>query len=107
MIVASVDLLLYPLFSDTLALMGMSFILGLALGACQPSMLAMLYQYSPPGRQAEAGGIRMAMVNASQVALPLVCSTLDTVVGIMPLFWAYALILSGGVLMNRKSPNDT
>ena len=107
MIVAAIDFMLYPLFSHTLALMGMSFILGLALGACQPSMLAMLHQYAPPGRQAEAGGVRMALVNASQVALPLVCGALGTVVGVMPLFWAYALMLGGGVWMNRKPPENT
>lgn len=104
MIVAGVDFLLYPLFTHTLALMGMSFILGLALGGCQPTMLSMLHQHSPPGRAAEAGGMRMALINASQVTLPLLCGAMGTLVGVMPLFWVYALMLGGGVWVNRQPP---
>lgn len=54
MATAAVDFLLYPLFSDVSVLIVLSFILGLALGCCQPSMLALLHQHSPPGRAAEA-----------------------------------------------------
>ena len=71
MATAAVDFLLYPLFSDVSVLIVLSFILGLALGCCQPSMLALLHQHSPPGRAAEAVGLRMALINGSQVSLPL------------------------------------
>ncbi len=106
MIVTAVDFMLYPLFTHVFALMTMSFILGLALGGCQPTMLSMLHQHSPAGRAAEAGGLRMALVNASQVTLPLICGAMGTVVGVTPLFWVYALMLSGGIWINRNPPAE-
>ncbi|MFA4913010.1 MAG: MFS transporter [Burkholderiaceae bacterium] len=104
MIVTAADFMLYPFFTSVFALMTMSFILGLALGGCQPTMLSMLHQHSPAGRAAEAGGLRMALVNASQVTLPLICGAMGTVVGVTPLFWVYALMLSGGIWINRNPP---
>lgn len=104
MIVTAADFMLYPLFTSIYALMTMSFILGLALGGCQPTMLSMLHQHSPAGRAAEAGGLRMALVNASQVMLPMICGAMGTVVGVTPLFWVYALMLSGGIWINRDPP---
>lgn len=52
MATAAIDFLLYPFFTDVGMLIGLSFVLGLALGCCQPSMLSLLHQYSPPGRAA-------------------------------------------------------
>ena len=44
------------------------------------SMLALLHQHSPPGRAAEAG-LRMALINGSQVSLPLTFGALGSVIG--------------------------
>lgn len=107
MIVTALDFMLYPFFTHVFALMTMSFILGLALGGCQPTMLSMLHQHSPAGRAAEAGGLRMALVNSSQVTLPLICGAMGTVVGVTPLFWVYALMLSGGIWINRNPPAES
>lgn len=102
MATAAIDFLLYPFFTDVGMLIGLSFVLGLALGCCQPSMLSLLHQYSPPGRAAEAVGLRMALINASQVSLPLTFGALGAVIGVAPLFWAYALALVAGGWANRN-----
>lgn len=106
MVITAVDFLIYPHFTDVTILMSLSFILGLALGCCQPSMLSLLHQYTPHGRAAEAVGLRMALINASQVSLPLTFGALGAVIGIAPLFWAYAAALTVGGWANRHPPKD-
>jgi len=106
MAITAVIFLIYPQFSDVTTLMSLSFILGLALGCCQPSMLALLHQHTPHGRAAEAVGLRMALINASQVSLPLTFGALGAVIGIAPLFWAYAAALTVGGWANRHPPKD-
>ncbi|WP_415805689.1 MFS transporter [Bordetella muralis] len=106
MVITAADFLIYPLFADVAVLIGLSFVLGLALGCCQPSMLSLLHQHTPHGRAAEAVGLRMAFINASQVSLPLTFGALGAVIGIAPLFWAYAAALSAGGWVNRHPPQD-
>ena len=101
MATAAIDFMLYPLFTDVSILIVLSFILGLALGCCQPSMLSLLHQHSPPGRAAEAVGLRMALINGSQVSLPLTFGALGAVIGVAPLFWAYSVALMAGGWANR------
>lgn len=107
MVTAAVDFVVYPLFQDVGVLIGLSFVLGLALGMCQPSMLALLHQHSPPGRAAEAVGLRMALINGSQVSLPLTFGALGALIGVAPLFWAYAAALAVGGWFNRHPPQET
>jgi len=107
MATAAVDFMFYPLFTDVSVLIGLSFILGLALGCCQPSMLALLHQHSPPGRAAEAVGLRMALINGSQVSLPLTFGALGAVIGVAPLFWAYSVALMAGGWANRNPPHES
>lgn len=104
MATAAIDFMLYPLFTDVSILIVLSFILGLALGCCQPSMLSLLHQHSPPGRAAEAVGLRMALINGSQVSLPLTFGALGAVIGVAPLFWAYSVALMAGGWANRNPP---
>ncbi len=104
---AAVDFLAYPLFSEVAVLIALSFVLGLALGCSQPGMLSLLHQHSPPGRAAEAVGLRMALINGSQVSLPLTFGALGAVIGVAPLFWAYSLALMAGGWVNRNPPTET
>jgi MFS family permease len=99
--------MIYPFFTDVAILIGLSFALGLALGSSQPSILALLHQHSPPGRAAESVGLRMALINGSQVSLPLTFGALGAVIGIAPLFWAYALALAAAGWLNRTPPVES
>lgn len=107
MATAAADFMIYPLFEDVGVLIGLSFVLGLALGACQPSMLALMHQHSPPGRAAEAMGLRLALINGSQVSLPLTFGALGALIGVAPLFWAYATALALGGWFNRHPPQES
>jgi MFS family permease len=103
---AAADFMVYPFFTDVAILIGLSFVLGLALGSSQPSILALLHQHSPPGRAAEAVGLRMALINGSQVSLPLTFGALGAVIGVAPLFWAYAVALGAAGWLNRNAPAE-
>ncbi|WP_420042402.1 MFS transporter [Bordetella genomosp. 9] len=104
---AAIDFMVYPLFTDVAVLIALSFALGLALGSSQPSILALLHEHSPPGRAAEAVGLRLALINGSQVSLPLTFGALGAAVGVAPLFWAYAVTLAAAGWFNRKPPGET
>lgn len=106
-VTAALDFMLYPFFTDVTALVALSFLLGLALGCCQPSMLSLLHQYSPTGRVAEAVGVRMALINGSQVTLPLLFGALGGVIGVAPLFWAYSLAALTAGWFNRNPPHES
>lgn len=99
--------MLYPWFTDVAILTMISFGMGLALGASQPSILALLHQHAPQGRAAEAVGLRAAMVNGSQVTLPLAAGAVATAVGVAPIFGACALALAAGGWTTRKVSNAT
>jgi len=103
MITAGMNFMLYPLFSDVWILATMSFILGLSLGCTQPSILALLQQYAPEGRKSEAFGLRMALINGSQVSLPMAFGAIGSLLGVMPLFWATALAVSSGAWFTRNA----
>jgi MFS family permease len=103
---AAANFMIYPFFTDVVILIGLSFTLGLALGSSQPSILALLHQHAPAGRAAEAVGLRMALINGSQVSLPLTFGLLGAVVGISPLFWGYALALLTAGWLNRHPPGE-
>ncbi|MCD8537300.1 MAG: MFS transporter [Burkholderiaceae bacterium] len=103
MISASVYFLIYPWFSQVWVLMGLSFMLGLSLGSTQPSILSLLQQHAPAGRKGEVFGMRMALVNGSQVSMPLTFGALGTILGVMPLFWLSSVALAGGAWLTRHS----
>lgn len=103
MITAGLNFLFYPLFSDVWILAAMSFVLGLSLGCTQPSILSLLQQHAPEGRKSEVFGVRMALINGSQVSLPLAFGALGSLLGVMPLFWATALVVSSGAWFTRRA----
>ncbi|HBI83274.1 MFS transporter [Sheuella amnicola] len=106
MVIAGLNFLIYPLFSQVWILMTMSFILGIALGSTQPGILALLQQHAPPGRAGEAFGVRMALINTVQVSLPLTFGALGAIMGIMPLFWMTAAGLGAGRWFTRSAGKE-
>lgn len=103
MIAAAINFLLYPWFTSAWVLMSFSFVLGLSLGCTQPGILSLLQQYAPPGRSGEAFGVRMALINGSQVSLPIAFGAMGAAVGLIPLFAATAVAVSSGVWFTRHA----
>ncbi len=106
MLCASVVYLAYPFFEQVPILIALAFLLGLALGSGQPSLLSLLHTYAPPGRAAEALGMRMALINGGQFVLPLTFGAISTISGIGLPFWTVAACLLAGGLFNRPPKTD-
>ena len=87
---------MFPLLERAALLMAVAFFLGLGLGMSQPMVMSLLHNTVPSGRVGEAVGVRMTLVNASQISIPLLFGALGTALGMLPVFWAAALLLSGG-----------
>ncbi|HTQ75168.1 MAG TPA: MFS transporter [Burkholderiales bacterium] len=94
--IAAGSFLMFPLLERAALLMAVAFFLGLGLGMSQPMVMSLLHNTVPSGRVGEAVGVRMTLVNASQISIPLLFGALGTALGMLPVFWATALLLSGG-----------
>ena len=71
-------------------LLVLSFLIGIGPGIAQPLLMSALHHASPPGRAGEAAGLRMTLLSAMQLALPVGLGLLGGVLGTAPLFWLYA-----------------
>jgi predicted MFS family arabinose efflux permease len=94
--------LAFPLAQSVPPLLLLSFVLGLGLGSAQPVIMSLLYAASPPGRQAEAVGLRTSLLNGSHTLIPLASGAGSAAVGMAPVFWVLAAFLLGGAWFARR-----
>jgi MFS family permease len=88
---------LLPLMHQPLTIMAVSAVLGLAVGAAQPNVLALLHHLAPPGRAGEAVGVRITIGNALQVILPLAFGGAGATLGLSVVFWGMGTMVATGV----------
>ena len=93
----------YPFSQGAASLALASFALGLGLGAGQPMVLSLLAARAPPGRLGEVAGLRMTLIQAMAVGVPLAFGALGTAVGLAPVLWAVGAGLATGGAMARRS----
>ncbi len=94
---------IFPMAREVEVLASIAFLLGLGLGATQPSIMSLIYATAPVGRAGEAVGVRTVVLNASQTFLPLMFGGLGAAVGMSPVFWSMASALAtGGWFANRR-----
>jgi len=94
---------LFPWFKSAVLLAVVAFALGLGLGCGQPLTLSLIYSRAPQGRSGEALGLRVTINNFMHIVVPLLFGTIGSVLGVIPVFIANALILGGGgVLIGRR-----
>ena len=67
-----------------------AFAMGLGQGLAAPTMNALLYDTSPPGRVAEAMGLRTSISKSCQVVLPLLGGSVTVLLGVAPVYWIIA-----------------
>jgi predicted MFS family arabinose efflux permease len=99
---AGTTFLLFPLLERAGLLMALAFLLGLGMGMSQPMVMSLLHDTAPQGRVGEAVGVRMTLINMSQAGMPLLFGALGAALGIAPVFWATAVLLSAGSLYTRR-----
>lgn len=86
----------YPFMHSPWTMGICSVLLGVALGTVQPMIMSMLHQITPHHRHGEAVGMRLMVINASSVAMPMLFGAAGTVVGVGAVFWSMAALLAGG-----------
>ena len=101
--IACVAYAILPMVETVPLLAAISFLLGLGLGATQPSIMALVYATAPTGRAGEAVGVRTVVLNASSTVLPLLFGGVGAAVGMLPVFWTMSGALAvGGWFSNRR-----
>jgi predicted MFS family arabinose efflux permease len=103
MVIACVAYACFPVVETVPLLCAIAFLLGLGLGATQPSVMALMYAKAPEGRAGEAVGVRAVVLNVSHTVLPLAFGGVGAALGMMPVFWTMSGLLAGGTLFaNRR-----
>ncbi len=102
MISTGIALFVFPLVKTVPVLIALGFFLGAGLGGAQPMIMSLLYSKAPPGRGAEAIGVRTLLINISQTAIPLLFGALGAALGMTPVFWTMAALLVGAGYFVRK-----
>ena len=93
---------LFPLFENFYLLMGVTFLLGMALGASQPNVMSLLHTETPPGRQGEAIGLRTMLINVCHTILPLVFGAAGAVIGAGAVFYVVSALMGGVTVFTSK-----
>jgi predicted MFS family arabinose efflux permease len=96
MIATALIYAVYPFMHTALAMAVCSVLLGIALGTVQPMIMSMLHQITPHDRHGQAVGMRLMVINASSVAMPMLFGVAGTVVGISAVFWTTAVMVGAG-----------
>ena len=86
----------YPLMPSALAMGLCSILLGFSLGTVQPMIMSMLHQITPAARHGEALGLRLMVINASSVAMPILFGSAGAVAGVAMVFWATGAVVGLG-----------
>lgn len=84
----------------------LAFMLGASVGCSQPNMLSLLHAAAPPGRSAEAIGLRGMLANASMVAVPLLFGATAASVGLLPMFWSVAALVATALPVAHRAVRD-
>ena len=93
MAVTATVLAVYAWLPGMAGLLCGSAVLGLALGAVQPMVLATLHQATPAARHGQALGLRMLCTNGVTVFLPLCFGVLSAVTSPAAPLWLMALLV--------------
>lgn len=88
----------FPVLPSTWAMIAAAALLGLALGAIQPAILASVHDVAPADRQGEALALRSMSVHLSMATMPLVFGGAGAAIGATALFWVMAATLCAGGL---------
>lgn len=91
----------FPLVQTPVPLAAAAFVLGLGLGCGQPLSMLLAFNAAPRERSAEALAMRLAVSYGAHVVIPPAFGALGTVLGIAPVFWTGAMLLSAGSYFNR------
>lgn len=93
---------IFPLATEPMSMAACSAVLGLALGSVQPMIMSNLHQLVPPDRVGEAIALRLMVINASSVVMPLILGSAGVVLGTSMVFWVVGGAAVGGAWVARR-----
>ena len=93
---------IFPLMTNPLSMSAGSVVLGLALGSVQPMIMSNLHQLVPPDRVGEAIALRLMVINASGVVMPLILGSAGVALGTSVVFWMVSCAATGGAWAARR-----
>ncbi len=96
---AAVLMAIYPLTESVVSMALCSVLIGMAIGGVQPLVLALLHHATPPGMHGQAAALRLLMINASSISMPLLAGSAGGLIGVAGVFWATGLSLLVGIRM--------
>jgi MFS family permease len=96
---AAVVLGVYPLTNSVATMGACSMLLGVAIGSVQPLVMSLLHQITPPHQRGQAVALRLVLVNASSISMPLLAGTVGGLIGAAGVLWAVAAVMMAGVYM--------
>jgi MFS family permease len=94
--------ILVPFSTNVAMLMALSFCLGIGMGSAQPMVMSLLHSHAPAGRMGEAAGVRMSIINAMAVAVPLLFGAFGSAFGLTPVLWSVGMCLATGGWFTRR-----
>ena len=99
LVVAAAALALYPFMHSALAMGACSMLLGMSIGGVQPLVMGLLHQMAPPHQRAQAVALRLILINASSISMPLLAGVAGGLVGVSSVFWVTAVLMLAGARM--------
>jgi len=78
---------IYPFMQSAWGMGLCSVLLGVSLGSVQPMIMSTLHQITPESRHGEALGLRLMLINASSVAMPMLFGAAGALAGVSVVFW--------------------
>jgi MFS family permease len=92
---------IYPLVRTPWAMGICAVVLGFALGAVQPMIMATLHQITPHQRHGEAIALRSMAINVSSALMPLAFGLGGAALGASALFWVMGVAVGAGIVPAR------
>lgn len=103
-------LLAIPFFTHPVILGALAFVFGLGMGAGQPVVTILIFQFSPAGRSGEAIGLKITTNHITNMVSPLVFGSIATAFGLLPMFLLNGLMMATGCYFSwprgRASPEE-
>ncbi len=102
LLLAAAVCVVFPFITGFVALLAISFVLGLGLGCGSPLSMMLAYNRAPSGRSGEAMGLRQMVNKGTEILVPLVFGSMSAALGMVPVFWLDAVLLAAAALLMRK-----
>jgi MFS family permease len=102
LLIAAAAFACFPLFTTTISLMAVAFMIGIGVGCTQPLLMSMSFEQAPAGRTGEMTGLRLTANNFARIVMPLLSGALGAAFGAAPVFWLNALNLAMMSVLSRR-----